>query len=660
MPGMRLFGRRCSLATDDFLFIGLIDSIIFLPWLAWIPVIYASYLKQRSTCEINDSVHMLDVALPGLCILFLMNWLVSAFFVIFSVKGTISQPEARRPVVKIVYIKLIVSALDFAWAIFGTVILTRSSFCDIIGVEVLIKATTIFQWIATFVRAGMMIVFYDWKTPKNAKTRTEKEYFTASVRTGTFKRWHLRLQALFLWCTTPSDARKEAIKTASELMALLSCDLDLVASDVLAGLLLYRQKCLQKWKTEKLALISTPPITAQDGKKLNHFPPDNLPSWMNLQLASRYFDIGLGVFGWPWYIYRNLTCGCCHLFRRLTCCFYCRKRSSKVLGDNCCGCNLAGLEATTGLPYEDLVHVSFVDKVFEVPFFITYDHETSAIIISVRGTMSMDDLLTDVAAAFANMDDPGCPPGALCHGGMLNAAREIKRKLEETNIIDIALKEKPGYKVVVTGHSLGASVASILTLLLKNSYPNIQCFAFAPAPTVNKIALPSTFDNVFTIVYGNDSVIYLNYENIKYMVVEMVKCLRNCNLPKYKVFMNYPEPNEIHNSNEKSAKIDKDPKANGTCNEGECFTSGSQCNAEYGGLSAPFVTESLYVGGTILHIRLTDDGYRMKLSTADDYKNLAFRPKMILHHFPQYMQGCLRHLGKPPMVNATTLVCPLD
>ena len=32
-----------------------------------------------------------------------------------------------------------------------------------------------------------------------------------------------RFQALFLWCTTPSEARKEAIKTASELMALLSC-----------------------------------------------------------------------------------------------------------------------------------------------------------------------------------------------------------------------------------------------------------------------------------------------------------------------------------------------------------------------------------------------------------------------------------------------------
>ncbi|GIY07617.1 sn1-specific diacylglycerol lipase beta [Caerostris extrusa] len=56
-----------------------------------------------------------------------------------------------------------------------------------------------------------------------------------------------------------------------------------------------------------------------------------------------------------------------------------------------------------------------------------YDHETKAILVMDRGTMSMDDILTNVAATFATMDDPGCPPGTLCHQGVLNASREIKR-----------------------------------------------------------------------------------------------------------------------------------------------------------------------------------------------------------------------------------------
>ncbi|GFQ81208.1 sn1-specific diacylglycerol lipase beta [Trichonephila clavata] len=91
MPGMRLFGRRCSLATDDFFFIGLIESVIFLPWLAWIPVVYSYYLKQRESCDVGFIWSQLDVSLPGLCALFFSNWILGVLFVIFSVKGTISD-----------------------------------------------------------------------------------------------------------------------------------------------------------------------------------------------------------------------------------------------------------------------------------------------------------------------------------------------------------------------------------------------------------------------------------------------------------------------------------------------------------------------------------------------------------------------------------------
>lgn len=67
----------------------------------------------------------------------------------------------------------------------------------------------------------------------------------------------------------------------------------------------------------------------------------------------------------------------------------------------------------------------------------------------------MNDVLTDVAATFAIMNDAGCPPGALCHQGMLTAAREIKRKLEENAILENAFEQNPDYRLLVTGHSLG-------------------------------------------------------------------------------------------------------------------------------------------------------------------------------------------------------------
>ena len=36
------------------------------------------------------------------------------------------------------------------------------------------------------------------------------------------------------------------------------------------------------------------------------------------------------------------------------------------------------------------------------------------------------------------------------------------------------------YKLVVTGHSLGAGAASILSVLLKPAYPHLRCFAYSP------------------------------------------------------------------------------------------------------------------------------------------------------------------------------------
>lgn len=36
------------------------------------------------------------------------------------------------------------------------------------------------------------------------------------------------------------------------------------------------------------------------------------------------------------------------------------------------------------------------------------------------------------------------------------------------------------YKLVITGHSLGAGTASLLAILLRNSFPTLQCYSFSP------------------------------------------------------------------------------------------------------------------------------------------------------------------------------------
>ncbi|GIX68675.1 hypothetical protein CEXT_801731 [Caerostris extrusa] len=99
--GLRLFGRDAVLWHRTTFFIGVID-LIFLPWLAWIVVIYVSFLENRSSCSSHE--------------------------------GTISNPEPRYHVATVTYVKLFVCILDLMLAIYGTIVLYRGDFCDIIGV----------------------------------------------------------------------------------------------------------------------------------------------------------------------------------------------------------------------------------------------------------------------------------------------------------------------------------------------------------------------------------------------------------------------------------------------------------------------------------------------------------------------------------------------
>lgn len=65
---------------------------------------------------------------------------------------------------------------------------------------------------------------------------------------------------------------------------------------------------------------------------------------------------------------------------------------------------------------------------------------------------------------------------------MLRAAIEIHKAINELELLDKAFKDHEDYQLVVAGHSLGAGVASILSLLFKleNKYPTMACYAYSP------------------------------------------------------------------------------------------------------------------------------------------------------------------------------------
>lgn len=59
---------------------------------------------------------------------------------------------------------------------------------------------------------------------------------------------------------------------------------------------------------------------------------------------------------------------------------------------------------------KDILFASFVNHIFELPFFVTTDHETSSIVIAIRGSLSIRDIFTDLTAIVEKLDAPDVPP----------------------------------------------------------------------------------------------------------------------------------------------------------------------------------------------------------------------------------------------------------
>ena len=78
---------------------------------------------------------------------------------------------------------------------------------------------------------------------------------------------------------------------------------------------------------------------------------------------------------------------------------------------------------------------------------------------------------------------------------MYLTATQILADLNKTKVLDNLMDEHKDYQLVITGHSLGAGVASVLAVLLKpkEKYSNLVCYAFSPPGCVLRYVCQTIF-----------------------------------------------------------------------------------------------------------------------------------------------------------------------
>uniref|UniRef100_A0A1D2A505 sn-1-specific diacylglycerol lipase n=1 Tax=Auxenochlorella protothecoides TaxID=3075 RepID=A0A1D2A505_AUXPR len=293
-----------------------------------------------------------------------------------------------------------------------------------------------------------------------------------------------------------------------------------------------------------------------------------------------------------------------------------RKCMSKVfrLQDSYRQRNCEAILEVTGSDASDLLFVSYANTSGgALPYLVMRHRPSNSLVISIRGTVSMEDLITDLLSQPVDVSD-WLPPWVqeaqshkgecmYAHAGVVSAATAILLDMEEKGLLkellaaakrrallsrmstrysgegapgsqtmdrsddslppgeqraevsDTAwragggkleafftidrvrtlLRQESGrtMKLAVTGHSLGAAVACMLSFQLHQECPDLHCWAFCPPGGLMSWNL-SVISRRFctSLVVGKDAISRLSFNTVKRMVDEMVVCLARCRRPK--------------------------------------------------------------------------------------------------------------------------------
>ncbi|XP_066545751.1 diacylglycerol lipase-beta isoform X2 [Amia ocellicauda] len=629
MPGLVVFGRRWGIASDDLVFPGAFELFIRLIWWTGMLVVYSMH-KGQFNCHGGGVLHSyLIVLLVVLASIILCLGII----VYISMQGTITNPGPRRSIPALVYVRAVLYAPELVWACLGTMWVSDESLgCEREVVSAVIGAV-VASWILLFVTAVAVLVVFDplgSRRGRHAELHGERDMESSEsaqllsrARSVAARVWESRLR-LLCCCLPQDDNHRAAFSSIAQLIGDFFSDTDLVASDIAAGLSLLHQE------QDKMEQCRDP----EDVVVHSPLSPPTEDLQAELERATHCMQFAVAAYGWPMFVYSNPLTGACKLSGDC-----CRSRSPEydIVGGDHLGCHFTSMLHTTGLQYRDFIYISFHNKIYEIPFYVALDHKKEAVLVAVRGTLSLRDVLTDLSADCESLPIDGVEGPCYAHKGIMQAANYIYKKLINDGILNQAFTIAPEYRLVITGHSLGAGTAAVLSIILRSSFPGLKCYAFSPPGGLLRLSIP-------------------NMEDLKRRILRMVS---NCNKPKYQillrgcwyeVFGGNPDdfPTELESRRqeelsqpllgEQSLLLHRSPSYQSLASE----DSPGHC-----------AHPPLYLPGRILH--LTEDGptrrtcfsqvkYRADWSSETAFCSVLISPRMITDHMPDMVLRALQSL----------------
>ena len=709
MPALKAFGRRWPFGSDDLVYPGIISCITRA--VATVIIIALTLKFQALYGAQCHASTFLFIYMAGILFLNILCCINDSTIAFISSRGSITNTRKRAHMPTLLHVRLLFLVCELIWTIAGAFFVFQAAGqigdCSTENISKMFWMSisiNFVAWVLIILFTISALIYFDpcrlYKTPFSPKdfglesphddevvhgesVSLLRRQVTESSLHYTERKWR-HLISVFCCCLGKSrdqEVHRAAYSDLARVLANILSDLNhAVPSDVAAGLSLLQREQQELMDhgidpgrlRRKMEHFRGSEDTRDPEQFLDNILKDDLPTldlnhqddFYVMDNVIHYMDYACAVYGWPLFVYANPLTWHLRLFKgrentRNTTHLSPLLGGIPVLGDNSCLCNFKSMLTQANLRVEDIFFASFENAIYETPFFVALDHTRASVVISCRGTMSLEDAITDISATMEALPLQGFSEEHYAHKGFVISAKKILSKLEENEILSRAFALHPDYKLVVVGHSLGAGCASVLAILLRQSYPNLKCYAYAPPGClVSKATYKYTQEFVISVVMGKDIVPRLSEQNGHELKSNLVRLLELETQPKYYIFLR----NILENLGLWCRKVNSYPEMRKRilrANENDSMLNSFWNNASgYSPVPPSRSTKHMVLPGRIIYIIPSEQSpfffwrkkkYALKWTEPDDFQVLLVGPAMLADHMPDRMSKAMKQIKSSDM-----------